>query len=390
MPIIVTSRYGQNQPICEEDYRNDELASWQRERYWSNIRYVTVAIATHVRSVYHLVPSYPFSFLASDSSATCVENDDWVPVDPDDILARFNQIYDSPDIQTRHLVHDLHSLDLLDENGKENKIYEENGRKICRRGASIEGNSGTCGVLVNLRSISSLFTAEDHVDFNDSDIDNDDSDSGHPPPPQRCSTPLSLYPQAFLRDYGHIQAQGIVNIVNGALNKINNDLQRNHVRINDQSSDIVEEARFNVEPVVVGVSSQMYNAVQHRASTNAGTLDVQQGRISATLAGASATSHKNKRTAEQHLRYCRTKLPHNRFKERVRHEECPTSLRVENVFSIDMTQISPDDRDGETIYSTICSLADVWRHPEVIGRLKPHLMIFKPGVGFNLTPTPLC
>jgi hypothetical protein len=49
-PIVITSRYGQNQSIGvqEEDVGIDEC-NWDLERDFELIRYITVAIATHVR-----------------------------------------------------------------------------------------------------------------------------------------------------------------------------------------------------------------------------------------------------------------------------------------------------------------------------------------------------
>lgn len=290
-----------------------------------------------------------------------------------------DEIYDSCDKRTRNLINNLSDLPLHDEHRKEVRIYDETGRKIARRGASINMNSSACGLLVNLKTISSLFTSPNDLDVDD-ELD-DESDSGHARPPQTASVPLYLYPQAYLRDYGHIQAKGTMSILNPIINEINGScLPTNEFPDDDCSSDVYEEARFGVDPVVTGISSQMYNAVQHRASTNAGSLDVQQGRITATLAGSYVTSKKNTKIAERHLGYCRTKLPHNRFKDRIQHEECPTALRVENVYSVDITQLSPGDRDGDKVYSIICSLVDAWQRPEFQDQIKPKLIVFRPGV----------
>ena len=196
--------------------------------------------------------------------------------------------------------------------------------------------------------------------------------------------PLSLYPQAFLCDYGHVQAKGVIDVLKVAVNDLNSSLRKKDHTDGDSSDTLDEEAPINVDPAVVGVSSQMYNAVQHRVSTNAGNLDVQQGRISAALAGSHATTPKNKRSAQHHLWYCKKNLLHSRFKDRIRHNDCPTSLRVENVYGIDLTQMSQRDRTGESIYSIICCLVDALRQSDVVDRIKPHLIVFRPGVCFVL------
>lgn len=52
VPIIVTSRYGQNQDIGTSDEEViEDNDSWSRERDFSALRYVTIAIATHISFV---------------------------------------------------------------------------------------------------------------------------------------------------------------------------------------------------------------------------------------------------------------------------------------------------------------------------------------------------
>ena len=51
IPVAVTSRYGQNQPIGLETMNDDEESyTWDTLRDWSRLKYVTVAVATHLRS----------------------------------------------------------------------------------------------------------------------------------------------------------------------------------------------------------------------------------------------------------------------------------------------------------------------------------------------------
>lgn len=49
-PLVITSRYGQNQDIAVEavDAAVD-AENWQADRDFSQIRYITMAIATHLR-----------------------------------------------------------------------------------------------------------------------------------------------------------------------------------------------------------------------------------------------------------------------------------------------------------------------------------------------------
>jgi hypothetical protein len=90
----------------------------------------------------------------------------------------------------------------------------------------------------------------------------------------------------------------------------------------------------------------MYNKVQHRMAQRAGDLDVQHGKITAMLAGGQAATKPNQKTAEDLRRYCRTKLPHQRFAERITIPNCPTALRMESVYSIDLLPIPINKRHG--------------------------------------------
>ena len=49
VPIAVTCRYGQNQPICKPGEERDEARAFRNERMYGRVRFVTVALATHLR-----------------------------------------------------------------------------------------------------------------------------------------------------------------------------------------------------------------------------------------------------------------------------------------------------------------------------------------------------
>lgn len=50
VPIVITSRYGQNQDlgITADDMERD-AASWARDRDFTQVRYISIAIATHIK-----------------------------------------------------------------------------------------------------------------------------------------------------------------------------------------------------------------------------------------------------------------------------------------------------------------------------------------------------
>ena len=304
--------------------------------------------------------------------------DDWVPIDEEEILAENEKIYDHWDADIREEIDDLHSLPLADENGREMRIYSSDGRKIARRGMHVAPGTICCGILVNLRTITSVFRTEENdlemEEDSEEDLDDEDRPTG-----ESSRVSLSVYPQAFLRDYGHIQARGPIQLMQPIIESINSSFADDRQEV-DLSSDGLGYPRSICTPVTA-ISTQMYNRMFHRAASQAGALDVQRGRLTAALSGGGATTTKGKRTAQLLRRYCNAKLPHTRFTERVNIADCPNSLRVESVYVVDMLQMPEHDRNGRTLYQKlICSLVDAWSNTEVSDRLKNHLLVLTPDV----------
>lgn len=47
-PMIVTCKYGQDQPICIPGQRHLERDRWESERDYTKMRYVTISLASHI------------------------------------------------------------------------------------------------------------------------------------------------------------------------------------------------------------------------------------------------------------------------------------------------------------------------------------------------------
>ena len=81
--------------------------------------------------------------------------------------------------------------------------------------------------------------------------DNPDSDAGAPhrskPPSNKVS--LSVYPQPFLRDLGHIQAKGTLQLMQPAIQKINPDFAGSL----DDDGDDLDDIPFIPNPLVIGI-----------------------------------------------------------------------------------------------------------------------------------------
>ena len=125
--------------------------------------------------------------------------------------------------------------------------------------------------MVNLRTIPSVFQTDDEMDV---DEDDDSEDEGNRRREGRNKVTLSVYPQAFLRDYGHIQAKGPLQLMQPVIENINSSFaKRQEQQWEDGSND--EAGLAGTNTVVSAISTQMYNDIQHKASSQAGALDVQ-------------------------------------------------------------------------------------------------------------------
>ena len=377
VPITVTSRFGQDQPICAIDSRDEEANNWYKERCYHKIRFVSVGLATHVRCV---PITFPLVLLHSLYLCSAKQVDEWVALDEDHIQAEHDIIFDSWDIESRNVIEDLSEIPLYDDTGKEIRIYSSDGRKIARRGAHLAPDTKSCGVLVNLRTITSVFQPDDNnVDMEEETDEEMDMDEEDRPARATNRVSLSVYPQAFLRDYGHIQAKGPLQLMQPIIETINASFEDDR-----QDADISSDGPgliHSTNTPVTGISTQMYNRMFHKAATQAGALDVQRGRLTGALSGGGATTTKGKKTAQLLRRYCNAKLPHARFADRVDITDCPSALRVESVYVVDMLQIPEHDRDGRTLYQKlICILVDAWSRTEVSDRLKSHLLVLTPEV----------
>jgi len=292
-----------------------------------------------------------YSWFNSSFACSATEVDDWINTDLNDIRRRHPVVYDSWDPACRQHVDDLDDLPLLDEHGYEKRIYDTNGQKIARRQASIAEWTSPCAILVNLRTITTLFQSDDDMAV-DEDLDSDDEEA-------TCSKSrenkisLSVYPQAFLRDYGHIQAKGPLQLIQPMIQKINSNFPPS----DDLGSDDIGNIHEPQVPLVTGISTQMYGEWFHRAATQAGNLDVIRGRMSGALAAPSATATTtptNRKTAEVLRKYCSLALPHARFADRIRVANCPSALRVESVYIVDMKCMPEDRRNGRLVVQFIC------------------------------------
>ncbi|KAG2354615.1 hypothetical protein BDR07DRAFT_1494309 [Suillus spraguei] len=304
-----------------------EGANWQAERLYAQIRYMSPAIAT-------------------DITATKVNQ--WEDISNEQILLNHEAVYDSLDPLVRQEV-DLEELPHQDpETEDENKVYDKGGRRIPWHMGMVALGTKSCGILVNLETVPELFSSfipDDEDMVMDPDVYED----------QDIRTPLvNVYPQAFLRKTGHMQCNTVLPQFGPFLTKIRKSVAQ-PLRGVDDDLDEEDEKLFNhddgeVPPVVLSMACQFYNELSHWTCPSAALHEVQQGRITSALSGAYGTGCQAALNHPNIIRECEASLPHQHFDNKIKHDDVPRALRLENVYIIQLDSLLPGHRTGKRIY----------------------------------------
>ncbi|KAG2365886.1 hypothetical protein BDR07DRAFT_1373987 [Suillus spraguei] len=351
VPLSIACRYGQNQAIASLDptARGVEEANWQAERQYTNIRYMSVAIATDL---------------------TCKPVSRWEKIPEDELLEAHDVIYDSPNLSLRQPVNleDFPSRD--PDTQKENNIYDKNGRRIPRFDGLCSPNVKPCGVLINLETITELFSAmitEDDDMALDPDIVMDDDNFRIPR--------VNVYPQAFLRKYGHVQCNTVLPHFAPFISKIRNAVSRDTA--SDDDLDYFNDFPNGLmPPVLLASGCQFYNEISHRIRPSAALHDVQQGRITSALSGAYAATRNAQTAHKMVLRECGLLLPHQRYDNKIDVNDIPRALRLENIYIFQLDSMKSTKRNGSSIYKDmVVPLASYWSHPTIFEAIRPHLFV---------------
>jgi hypothetical protein len=276
----------------------------------------------------------------------------WEEIPINNILRFHNVLYDSADAAGRQPI-DLATLPTR-ENGtnKEINVYDADGRRVPRFMAVTDRDATPCGLLVNLETIPDLFSS--FVQENGGDMQEDDTDDAR----------INVYPQAFLRKFGHVQANSILPHFRTFVSQV----QRNVTRAPAVEQDSDEEENgaplptdrgadgLPIPPVVIPSACQFYSELSHRVRPSAALHEVQQGRITCALAGAYATSPKDKRKHKIILRECENALPHQKYNDKIKIDDVPRALRLENIYILQLDSLKPEKRNGQYVSSFIIIL----------------------------------
>ena len=293
-------------------------------------------------------PGHVFLFI---SSCYHIHPEDREPKDPDEILEEYrNEIYNHWDPSTRQLIYDLPTFPYEDEAGVPIKIYDRDGQIILRHNIYYdEEETPTCGILLNLQDIDSLFTPTLNTISDTADSDSDSAPiQGSSPPPHRSDpthSPIQyyVYPQAFLKYHGHIQAKQTISSFNPSIVSINHRIQNSNNQIEE------DDVMYHYNPPIALVAFQAYNQAMHRIRSNQSEHDVQLGLLTVNFCGTYSSSDSGKATARRLHNKVSRLLPHQRFAQKIDSEGLKCALRLENVFKLDLFALQPRYRRGRYV-----------------------------------------
>ena len=368
-PVAVTMRYGQNQPILVRNCVAPERQSWKRDHRYDHIKHFTFSIASHVRRV----PTLPSTTVGVDRAMTpCfhsfLEVEEWEDLPTLQVAANNPIAYDSHDPSTRRRV-DLLRYPLENPFGDVLPTYDRDGFRVIRQKILSHRSTGT---LMDLSLAHTLFQT-------------DGDDFGH----VRNDVKYTVYPLAFTRNLGNVQANGVITSFGRRMNMLDAKLQGiagdeggggrrggrgREPRARDRSGepglysddddnddensdDNDNEANMDVDtperepppppPLLHAICSQIYNAISHRVRDAAKFHEVQLGLVTTSLAGTTASSLPSKNRWQRNLDRCRGDLPHVRCAQKVAGPGQPQCMRFENTYRLDVQHLPERKRSGE-------------------------------------------
>jgi hypothetical protein len=179
-------------------------------------------------------------------------------------------IFTSPELCEDTRIQTFNGLDLFNDTECEINVYNKFGYHIAQRKPLHEPDTPSCGLLIDLTRVRSLFRDPPDWIYNFKNEDLEE-ELDHP-----CT--INVYLQGFLQHYGYFQVNNIPLDFVQAICDINAELTL-HPNQN--------------RPLIRSVSCQGYNYVQHCLMHCAEGLELVHGHVTATLTGAAAVDSKS-------------------------------------------------------------------------------------------------
>ncbi|KAG6370252.1 hypothetical protein JVT61DRAFT_12196 [Boletus reticuloceps] len=338
-PVAISMKYGQNQQVVRPDMTTIEARNWKRDRDYAHIKLFRFSIATHVNHMEVL---------------------QWEDIPIGALVANNPIAYDSPDEDevVRQQV-DLETLPILDMDGNEITVYGPDGYRIVRRSIA---DMEEAGGLLDLGKVHTLFEAPPDGLHGDN---------------RQNAVKYTLYPLAFTKRYGNVQADGLVTPFARRMDLLDTQLWEERGPGED-GMDVDEPA---IPRLLHAVCCQIYNSLSHRVRDAAKFHEVQRGMLAAALSGCTAPTLPGKNRWRRIVERVREALPHERFAEKVRGDNQPQSMRFENTYQLDVQMLPERKRSGDVIFREVIKpLARIWAHPSVLQPVKCVCVALKKGV----------
>ncbi|EKM74525.1 hypothetical protein AGABI1DRAFT_133148 [Agaricus bisporus var. burnettii JB137-S8] len=364
MPICVTSRFGQNHKLGVSTVHEEQ--TWNNDRDWSCIRFVNVAIATHVR---------------------IQRVNQWHPTNIDNLVEVYAEgIFDSPDVKSRNKLTRRQIQAILDAPAGDILpcLYSNRGYVIDTHDPEFGPMTQPYGVLVKASRLQQAFAPLPPPPVVTHPLQVNDprelQDTLPPADSPTTAVPFFFYPQAGLRTVGHFQASGLFSTCYPIVSRLNQRFQTRNASIPGDQGQNFYALRHS--RVVQPISSQGYNAIMHHTrGRTAQHHDAQLGIVTAALAGQwiPPSSRSSYSHAQDYLAQCRFEMPHEAFNMKIQPDGLSRDLRLENVYCFDLFALHPALRLGSVIINDIITpLLRIWDHATTRASLKNHVQLFLP------------
>ena len=297
-------------------------------------------------------------------------------------------VYNSPSQTARQVIDNLDDVDLLDENGKEIRVYDANGKYIPRRVPAhrFTEDEPVLGMLQDLTKVRSLFDCpaqEDDNEFEDdfpmrdtnSDDDNDNDEDAdrlafladtHRRLRGKHRVSVGCFPHFFSKNIGQWQADDVPAALYPTLRNIDSAVRR----------------PGTVGSAIEGDAAQMYGSAMHNIRDTNRSHIPQLGVLTGCAGGAWAESPRNRTTADRLFNHVTAALPHDRLAQQI-NGVGPSFLRFECDITVHLLRFNDADRNGTAFYNKVirpwiaaCSGSDV------ANAIRSSTIMFKPGVSF--------
>ncbi|KAG1849455.1 hypothetical protein DFJ58DRAFT_729535 [Suillus subalutaceus] len=194
---------------------------------------------------------------------------------------------------------------------------------------------------------------------------------------------VNVYPQAFLRKYGHIQCNAVLPHFAPFTSKICKAVSHDTIGRDefddhtlDDDLDYLNNFQKLMPTVLLASGCQFYNEISHCIRLSAALHNIQKGHITSALLGAYATTCNTQTTHMMVLRECSLLLPHQCYNNKIDVNDVPRALHLENIYIFQLDSLKLAKQNGLSIYrDMVVPLASYWSHPTIFEAIRPHLFV---------------